>query len=376
MIKYTPRTAKILEKVINEPLMSRKANKYFEIYKEWFTQYFSQENMHEGIIILNSLCKDFYYYFHLLKKYSTNIERFEFLNPNNCIFQGVSYDSAKAMFNALAKVFSFCDDSIGPIRLRDNLTFEEIKTIYEKYTDVYTSFVKEMHDMEVRLIYKHSMDWSLTLRARDLECLSLEHFSQELSTSQTFPKPRNNKLLLVRPLTFSTKINFNSNELIKAKVLKMNSELLESHGVFGLLYNSDINEFIANNHRNNSNYKTKNKDFVTIKDIKKADVDASVFLKNEGCIVDYDSVKENLLPEYAALPINSVNEILNNPEVLNTVTLSPNNEPFAIFIWEDNLQCCINQVRSLNTLTHLPILVSKRDGSVDLLSDLDQYLSL
>ena len=151
----------------------------------------------------------------------------------------------------------------------------------------------------------------------------------------------------------------------------MNSTLLEAHGVFGLLYNSNINEFIANNHRNNSNYKTKNKDFVTIKDIKKADVDASVFLKNEGCIVDYDSVKENLLPEYAALPINSVNEILNNPEVLNTVTLSPNNEPFAIFIWEDNLQCCINQVRSLNTLTHLPILVSKRDGSVDLLSDLD-----
>ena len=373
MIKYTPRTAKILEKVINEPLMSRKANNYFEIYKEWFTQYFSQENMHEGIIILNSLCKDFYYYFHLLKKYATNIERFEFLNPNNCIFQGVSYDSAKAMFNALAKIFSFCEDSIGPIRLQDSLTFEEIKTIYEKYTDVYTSFVKEVHDMEVRLIYKHSMDWSLTLRDRDLECFSPEHFSQASNTSQTSPKPRNNKLLLVRPITFKTKINFNSNELIKAKVLKMNSELLEVHGVFGLLYNSDINKFIADNH---NNYKTKNKDFVTIKDIKKANVDASVFLKNEGCIVDYNRVKESLLPEYPTLPINSVNEILNNPEVPNTVTLSPDNEPFAIFIWEGNLQSCFSQVHSLNTLTHLPILVSKRDDSVVLMRDLDQHLQL
>ena len=383
MINFIPSTSKNLERIINEPLMSGKAIRYFEFYRNWSLHSFSKDdNKKNCIITLNNLCSNFYYYFCLLSEYATNLKDFEFLNPDNYTTQEDVYrftkdvsntfitEIAEKMLDALDRVFSFREDCIRPIRLRENLTNREIQIIYKKFMYVYTNFVKEVHDLELKLIYEHSNGWYSVLRSEDLWNFSQgNHFSQE-TTKLT------NKPMLIKLLNIESKITFNDNKIIRTELLSMDTEILKSQKVYGLLYNSDINKFIANN-RN-----VTNNTFVTIDDLKKNDVDASVFFDDANDDKDYDKTVDSLLPKYTCLPINNIDDILNNPEVTNVIELSPDNEPFGVFIYENNLTQCFSQVCSLCSVAHLPLLVMKSGGDLkmlnwqDIFSQVREYIKL
>lgn len=167
-LKFIPSDKNTLEVIINSTKTAGTFNRYFGMYRKWFNKVYSTD-IEKGKKELLSLCNSSYLYYEYLYKYILNTQSFKEvyaaltqlnhrqdyasqINPQQ------STDVSK-LFDLLERVFGYRSDCVKPLKLKSEITLEEIATIYKKYTSLLSELFSAICSLEDRIIKDNWTDW-------------------------------------------------------------------------------------------------------------------------------------------------------------------------------------------------------------------------
>lgn len=367
-LKFIPSDKNTLEVIINSTKTAGTFNRYFGMYRKWFNKVYSTD-IEKGKKELLSLCNSSYLYYEYLYKYILNTQSFKEvyaalaqlnhrqdyasqINPQQ------STDVSK-LFDLLERVFGYRSDCVKPLKLKSEITLEEIATIYKKYTSLLSELFSAICSLEDRIIKDNWTDWKCdVLGDKALAQLSL-----------------NNKLEIQDPsiviVSFCNDISkyfMHTQKMISAMLFKTDTNYSFDDRAFGFMYNAKQEDFIA------MSFSDMYSSTVTIESLEESF--QTLFCGKPMLTVDkiIEATPIDLLPLY------DLNELLNSTYDYNELLLKPDAKPYGIFVYKERLSKCFSQVCSLSTVMHIPLFICRQDGSLliinwqNVFEDVKKYL--
>ena len=351
-LKFIPSDKDTLEAIINSTKTAGKFNRYFEMYREWFNRVYST-NVEKGKKELLSLCNSSYLYYEYLYKYILNTQSFKEVyaalaqlyhqqNSTSQINLQQSTEISK-LFDLLERVFGYRSDCVKPLKLKSEITLEEIATIYKKYTSLLSELFSAICSLEDRIIQDNWTDWKCNV----------------LGDKALAQLPLNNKLEIQDPsiiiVSFcndTSKYFTHTQKMISAMLFKTDTNYSFDDRAFGFMYNAKQEDFIA------MSFSDMYSSTITIESLEESF--KTLFCGKPMLTVDkiIEATPIDLLPLY------DLNELLNNTYDYNELLLKPDAKPYGIFVWEKRLSKCFSQVCSLSTVMSIPLFICKQNGSM------------
>lgn len=355
-LKFIPSDKDTLEAIINSTKTAGKFNRYFEMYREWFNRVYST-NVEKGKKELLSLCNSSYLYYEYLYKYILNTQSFKEVyaalaqlyhqqNSTSQINLQQSTEISK-LFDLLERVFGYRSDCVKPLKLKSEITLEEIATIYKKYISLLSELFSAICSLEDRIIQDNWTDWKCNV----------------LGDKALAQLPLNNKLEIQDPsiiiVSFcndTSKYFTHTQKMISAMLFKTDTNYSFDNRAFGFMYNAKQEDFIA------MSFSDMYSSTITIESLEESF--KTLFCGKPMLTVDkiIEATPIDLLPLY------DLNELLNNTYDYNELLLKPDAKPYGIFVLEERLEErldeCFSQVCSLSTVMRIPLFICKQNGSM------------
>ncbi len=367
-LKFIPSDKNTLEVIINSTKTAGTFNRYFGMYRKWFNKVYSTD-IEKGKKELLSLCNSSYLYYEYLYKYILNTQSFKEvyaaltqlnhrqdyasqINPQQ------STDVSK-LFDLLERVFGYRSDCVKPLKLKSEITLEEIATIYKKYTSLLSELFSAICSLEDRIIKDNWTDWKCdVLGDKALAQLSLNNKLEIQDPS----------IVIVRFCNDTSKYFMHTQKMISAMLFKTDTNYSFDDRAFGFMYNAKQEDFIA------MSFSDMYSSTVTIESLEESF--QTLFCGKPMLTVDkiIEATPIDLLPLY------DLNELLNSTYDYNELLLKPDAKPYGIFVWEKRLSKCFSQVCSLSTVMHIPLFICRQDGSLliinwqNVFEDVKKYL--
>lgn len=367
-LKFIPSDKNTLEVIINSTKTAGTFNRYFGMYRKWFNKVYSTD-IEKGKKQLLSLCNSSYLYYEYLYKYILNTQSFKEvyaaltqlnhrqdyasqINPQQ------STDVSK-LFDLLERVFGYRSDCVKPLKLKSEITLEEIATIYKKYTSLLSELFSAICSLEDRIIKYNWTDWKCdVLGDKALAQLSLNNKLEIQDPS----------IVIVRFCNDTSKYFMHTQKMISAMLFKTDTNYSFDDRAFGFMYNAKQEDFIA------MSFSDMYSSTVTIESLEESF--QTLFCGKPMLTVDkiIEATPIDLLPLY------DLNELLNSTYDYNELLLKPDAKPYGIFVWEKRLSKCFSQVCSLSTVMHIPLFICRQDGSLliinwqNVFEDVKKYL--
>lgn len=367
-LKFIPSDKNTLEVIINSTKTAGTFNRYFGMYRKWFNKVYSTD-IEKGKKELLSLCNSSYLYYEYLYKYILNTQSFKEvyaalaqlnhrqdyasqINPQQ------STDVSK-LFDLLERVFGYRSDCVKPLKLKSEITLEEIATIYKKYTSLLSELFSAICSLEDRIIKDNWTDWKCdVLGDKALAQLSLNNKLEIQDPS----------IIIVSFCNDTSKYFMHTQKMISAMLFKTDTNYSFDDRAFGFMYNAKQEDFIA------MSFSDMYSSTVTIESLEESF--QTLFCGKPMLTVDkiIEATPIDLLPLY------DLNELLNNTYDYNELLLKPDAKPYGIFVWEKRLSKCFSQVCSLSTVMHIPLFICRQDGSLliinwqNVFEDVKKYL--
>lgn len=405
-LKFIPSDKNTLEVIINSTKTAGTFNRYFGMYRKWFNKVYSTD-IEKGKKELLSLCNSSYLYYEYLYKYILNTQSFKEVyatlaqlyhqqNPlehttlketyasQDKILDGrddstesrylaqlnhrqdyasqinpqQSTDVSK-LFDLLERVFGYRSDCVKPLKLKSEITLEEIATIYKKYTSLLSELFSAICSLEDRIIKDNWTDWKCdVLGDKALAQLSLNNKLEIQDPS----------IVIVSFCNDTSKYFIHTQKMISAMLFKTDTNYSFDDRAFGFMYNAKQEDFIA------MSFSDMYSSTVTIESLEESF--QTLFCGKPMLTVDkiIEATPIDLLPLY------DLNELLNSTYDYNELLLKPDAKPYGIFVWEKRLSKCFSQVCSLSTVMHIPLFICRQDGSLliinwqNVFEDVKKYL--
>lgn len=367
-LKFIPSDKNTLEVIINSTKTAGTFNRYFGMYRKWFNKVYSTD-IEKGKKELLSLCNSSYLYYEYLYKYILNAQSFKEvyaalaqlnhrqdyasqINPQQ------STDVSK-LFDLLERVFGYRSDCVKPLKLKSEITLEEIATIYKKYTSLLSELFSAICSLEDRIIKDNWIDWKCdVLGDKALAQLSLNNKLEIQDPS----------IVIVSFCNDTSKYFMHTQKMISAMLFKTDTNYSFDDRAFGFMYNAKQEDFIA------MSFSDMYSSTVTIESLEESF--QTLFCGKPMLTVDkiIEATPIDLLPLY------DLNELLNSTYDYNELLLKPDAKPYGIFVWEKRLSKCFSQVCSLSTVMHIPLFICRQDGSLliinwqNIFEDVKKYL--
>lgn len=367
-LKFIPSDKNTLEVIINSTKTAGTFNRYFGMYRKWFNKVYSTD-IEKGKKELLSLCNSSYLYYEYLYKYILNTQSFKEvyaaltqlnhrqdyasqINPQQ------STDVSK-LFDLLERVFGYRSDCVKPLKLKSEITLEEIATIYKKYTSLLSELFSAICSLEDRIIKDNWTDWKCdVLGDKALAQLSLNNKLEIQDPS----------IVIVIFCNDTSKYFMHTQKMISAMLFKTDTNYSFDDRAFGFMYNAKQEDFIA------MSFSDMYSSTVTIESLEESF--QTLFCGKPMLTVDkiIEATPIDLLPLY------DLNELLNSTYDYNELLLKPDAKPYGIFVWEKRLSKCFSQVCSLSTVMHIPLFICRQDGSLliinwqNVFEDVKKYL--
>lgn len=367
-LKFIPSDKNTLEVIINSTKTAGTFNRYFGMYRKWFNKVYSTD-IEKGKKELLSLCNSSYLYYEYLYKYILNAQSFKEvyaalaqlnhrqdyasqINPQQ------STDVSK-LFDLLERVFGYRSDCVKPLKLKSEITLEEIATIYKKYTSLLSELFSAICSLEDRIIKDNWTDWKCdVLGDKALAQLSLNNKLEIQDPS----------IVIVSFCNDTSKYFMHTQKMISAMLFKTDTNYSFDDRAFGFMYNAKQEDFIA------MSFSDMYSSTVTIESLEESF--QTLFCGKPMLTVDkiIEATPIDLLPLY------DLNELLNSTYDYNELLLKPDAKPYGIFVWEKRLSKCFSQVCSLSTVIHIPLFICRQDGSLliinwqNVFEDVKKYL--
>ena len=367
-LKFIPSDKNTLEVIINSTKTAGTFNRYFGMYRKWFNKVYSTD-IEKGKKELLSLCNSSYLYYEYLYKYILNTQSFKEvyaaltqlnhrqdyasqINPQQ------STDVSK-LFDLLERVFGYRSDCVKPLKLKSEITLEEIATIYKKYTSLLSELFSAICSLEDRIIKDNWNDWKCdVLGDKALAQLSLNNKLEIQDPS----------IVIVSFCNDTSKYFMHTQKMISAMLFKTDTNYSFDDRAFGFMYNAKQEDFIA------MSFSDMYSSTVTIESLEESF--QTLFCGKPMLTVDkiIEATPIDLLPLY------DLNELLNSTYDYNELLLKPDAKPYGIFVWEKRLSKCFSQVCSLSTVMHIPLFICRQDGSLliinwqNVFEDVKKYL--
>lgn len=367
-LKFIPSDKNTLEVIINSTKTAGTFNRYFGMYRKWFNKVYSTD-IEKGKKELLSLCNSSYLYYEYLYKYILNTQSFKevyatLAQLNNRqdyasqINPQQSTDVSK-LFDLLERVFGYRSDCVKPLKLKSEITLEEIATIYKKYTSLLSELFSAICSLEDRIIKDNWTDWKCdVLGDKALAQLSLNNKLEIQDPS----------IVIVNFCNDTSKYFMHTQKMISAMLFKTDTNYSFDDRAFGFMYNAKQEDFIA------MSFSDMYSSTVTIESLEESF--QTLFCGKPMLTVDkiIEATPIDLLPLY------DLNELLNSTYDYNELLLKPDAKPYGIFVWEKRLSKCFSQVCSLSTVMHIPLFICRQDGSLliinwqNVFEDVKKYL--
>lgn len=405
-LKFIPSDKNTLEAIINSTKTAGTFNRYFGMYREWFNKVYST-NIEKGKKELLSLCNSSYLYYEYLYKYILNTQSFkevyaalaQLYHRQDSASQTNHQQSADVskLFDLLERVFGYRSDCVKPLKLKSEITLEEIATIYKKYTSLLSELFSAICSLEDRIIKDNWTDWKCDVLG-DKALAQLYHqknSSDYMTIKETYALQDkildgrddssesrylaqlslNNKLEIQDPsiviVSFcndTSKYFMHTQKMISAMLFKTDTNYSFDDRAFGFMYNAKQEDFIA------MSFSDMYSSTVTIESLEESF--QTLFCGKPMLTVDkiIEATPIDLLPLY------DLNELLNSTYDYNELLLKPDAKPYGIFVWEKRLSKCFSQVCSLSTVMHIPLFICRQDGSLliinwqNVFEDVKKYL--
>lgn len=367
-LKFIPSDKNTLEVIINSTKTAGTFNRYFGMYRKWFNKVYSTD-IEKGKKELLSLCNSSYLYYEYLYKYILNTQSFKEvyaaltqlnhrqdyasqINPQQSI------DVSK-LFDLLERVFGYRSDCVKPLKLKSEITLEEIATIYKKYTSLLSELFSAICSLEDRIIKDNWTDWKCdVLGDKALAQLSLNNKLEIQDPS----------IVIVSFCNDTSKYFIHTQKMISAMLFKTDTNYSFDDRAFGFMYNAKQEDFIA------MSFSDMYSSTVTIESLEESF--QTLFCGKPMLTVDkiIEATPIDLLPLY------DLNELLNSTYDYNELLLKPDAKPYGIFVWEKRLSKCFSQVCSLSTVMHIPLFICRQDGNLliinwqNVFEDVKKYL--
>lgn len=405
-LKFIPSDKNTLEVIINSTKTAGTFNRYFGMYRKWFNKVYSTD-IEKGKKELLSLCNSSYLYYEYLYKYILNTQSFKEVyatlaqlyhqqNPLEHTTLKETYasqdkildgrddstesrylaqlyhrqDSASQtnhqqsadvskLFDLLERVFGYRSDCVKPLKLKSEITLEEIATIYKKYTSLLSELFSAICSLEDRIIKDNWTDWKCdVLGDKALAQLSLNNKLEIQDPS----------IVIVSFCNDTSKYFMHTQKMISAMLFKTDTNYSFDDRAFGFMYNAKQEDFIA------MSFSDMYSSTVTIESLEESF--QTLFCGKPMLTVDkiIEATPIDLLPLY------DLNELLNSTYDYNELLLKPDAKPYGIFVWEKRLSKCFSQVCSLSTVMHIPLFICRQDGSLliinwqNVFEDVKKYL--
>ena len=405
-LKFIPSDKNTLEVIINSTKTAGTFNRYFGMYRKWFNKVYSTD-IEKGKKELLSLCNSSYLYYEYLYKYILNTQSFKEVyaalaqlyyqqNPlehttiketyasQDKILDGrddssesrylaqlnhrqdyasqinpQQFTDVSKLFDLLERVFGYRSDCVKPLKLKSEITLEEIATIYKKYTSLLSELFSAICSLEDRIIKDNWTDWKCdVLGDKALAQLSLNNKLEIQDPS----------IVIVSFCNDTSKYFMNTQKMISAMLFKTDTNYSFDDRAFGFMYNAKQEDFIA------MSFSDMYSSTVTIESLEESF--QTLFCGKPMLTVDkiIEATPIDLLPLY------DLNELLNRTYDYNELLLKPDAKPYGIFVWEKRLSKCFSQVCSLSTVMHIPLFICRQDGSLliinwqNVFEDVKKYL--
>ena len=352
-LKFIPSDKNTLEVIINSTKTAGTFNRYFGMYRKWFNKVYSTD-IEKGKKELLSLCNSSYLYYEYLYKYILNAQSFKEvyaalaqlnhrqdyasqINPQQ------STDVSK-LFDLLERVFGYRSDCVKPLKLKSEITLEEIATIYKKYTSLLSELFSAICSLEDRIIKDNWTDWKCdVLGDKALAQLSLNNKLEIQDPS----------IVIVSFCNDTSKYFMHTQKMISAMLFKTDTNYSFDDGAFGFMYNAKQEDFIA------MSFSDMYSSTVTIESLEESF--QTLFCGKPMLTVDkiIEATPIDLLPLY------DLNELLNSTYDYNELLLKPDAKPYGIFVFRDKLYEVLPEVFSLAISMQLPLFICNQDGSLD-----------
>lgn len=406
-LKFIPSDKNTLEVIINSTKTAGTFNRYFGMYRKWFNKVYSTD-IEKGKKELLSLCNSSYLYYEYLYKYILNTQSFKEVyaalaqlyyqqNPlehttiketyasQDKILDGrddssesrylaqlnhrqdyasqinpQQFTDVSKLFDLLERVFGYRSDCVKPLKLKSEITLEEIATIYKKYTSLLSELFSAICSLEDRIIKDNWTDWKCdVLGDKALAQLSLNNKLEIQDPS----------IVIVSFCNDTSKYFMHTQKMISAMLFKTDTNYSFDDRAFGFMYNAKQEDFIA------MSFSDMYSSTVTIESLEESF--QTLFCGKPMLTVDkiIEATPIDLLPLY------DLNELLNSTYDYNELLLKPDAKPYGIFVWEKRLSKCFSQVCSLSTVMHIPLFICREDGSLvvinwqDVFEDVTYYLN-
>lgn len=405
-LKFIPSDKNTLEVIINSTKTAGTFNRYFGMYRKWFNKVYSTD-IEKGKKELLSLCNSSYLYYEYLYKYILNTQSFKEVyatlaqlyhqqNPlehttlketyasQDKILDGrddssesrylaqlnhrqdyasqinpQQFTDVSKLFDLLERVFGYRSDCVKPLKLKSEITLEEIATIYKKYTSLLSELFSAICSLEDRIIKDNWTDWKCdVLGDKALAQLSLNNKLEIQDPS----------IVIVSFCNDTSKYFMHTQKMISAMLFKTDTNYSFDDRAFGFMYNAKQEDFIA------MSFSDMYSSTVTIESLEESF--QTLFCGKPMLTVDkiIEATPIDLLPLY------DLNELLNSTYDYNELLLKPDAKPYGIFVWEKRLSKCFSQVCSLSTVMHIPLFICRQDGSLliinwqNIFEDVKKYL--
>ena len=367
-LKFIPSDKNTLEVIINSTKTAGTFNRYFGMYRKWFNKVYSTD-IEKGKKELLSLCNSSYLYYEYLYKYILNTQSFKEvyaalaqLNHRQDYASQINpqqFTDVSKLFDLLERVFGYRSDCVKPLKLKSEITLEEIATIYKKYTSLLSELFSAICSLEDRIIKDNWTDWKYdVLGDKALAQLSLNNKLEIQDPS----------IVIVSFCNDTSKYFMHTQKMISAMLFKTDTNYSFDDGAFGFMYNAKQEDFIA------MSFSDMYSSTVTIESLEESF--QTLFCGKPMLTVDkiIEATPIDLLPLY------DLNELLNSTYDYNELLLKPDAKPYGIFVYKERLSKCFSQVCSLSTVMHIPLFICRQDGSLliinwqNVFEDVKKYL--
>lgn len=405
-LKFIPSDKNTLEVIINSTKTAGTFNRYFGMYRKWFNKVYSTD-IEKGKKELLSLCNSSYLYYEYLYKYILNTQSFKEVyaalaqlyyqqNPlehttiketyasQDKILDGrddssesrylaqlnhrqdyasqinpQQFTDVSKLFDLLERVFGYRSDCVKPLKLKSEITLEEIATIYKKYTSLLSELFSAICSLEDRIIKDNWTDWKCDVLGD--KALAQLSFNNKLEIQDP-------SIVIVSFCNDTSKYFMHTQKMISAMLFKTDTNYSFDDRAFGFMYNAKQEDFIA------MSFSDMYSSTVTIESLEESF--QTLFCGKPMLTVDkiIEATPIDLLPLY------DLNELLNSTYDYNELLLKPDAKPYGIFVWEKRLSKCFSQVCSLSTVMHIPLFICRQDGSLliinwqNVFEDVKKYL--
>lgn len=405
-LKFIPSDKNTLEVIINSTKTAGTFNRYFGMYRKWFNKVYSTD-IEKGKKELLSLCNSSYLYYEYLYKYILNTQSFKEVyatlaqlyhqqNPlehttlketyasQDKILDGrddstesrylaqlnhrqdyasqinpQQFTDVSKLFDLLERVFGYRSDCVKPLKLKSEITLEEIATIYKKYTSLLSELFSAICSLEDRIIKDNWTDWKCDVLGD--KALAQLYLNNKLEIQDP-------SIVIVSFCNDTSKYFMHTQKMISAMLFKTDTNYSFDDRAFGFMYNAKQEDFIA------MSFSDMYSSTVTIESLEESF--QTLFCGKPMLTVDkiIEATPIDLLPLY------DLNELLNSTYDYNELLLKPDAKPYGIFVWEKRLSKCFSQVCSLSTVMHIPLFICRQDGSLliidwqNVFEDVKKYL--